>query len=241
MKLSVLVIYQGVSFDKLVKCVEYCSLPKETFDVDNVRSCFVSLQRADNRAVFVDAESSHTFFVEVTDAFAPFAQTGIRRFLPGAPTPIADGMKCFTMIMLAYRSDTNRQVTGELTQMRDHLFRDMSQQPDVDTLRTKCGVWFNNMKDLYTINIVHGKLDKVKDLMSDNIELALQNSVKIDSITKAAEELQQSAGMFHRRSHQLRRTLWWRNIRYYLIVGGIVLIVLGIIVAVSVSTTAAKN
>lgn len=49
--------------------------------------------------------------------------------------------------------------------------------------------------------------------MQDNVDLALQNCVKLESIEKAAEELQQQAGVFKRNATELKKRMWWKNLK----------------------------
>jgi hypothetical protein len=55
------------------------------------------------------------------------------------------------------------------------------------------------------------KVQSVKLVMQDNVDLALQNCVKLESIERAAEDLQQQAGFFKRDAKELRKRMWWKN------------------------------
>ena len=76
------------------------------------------------------------------------------------------------------------------------------------------------------------KVDTVKLVMQENVDLALQNCVKLESIEKQAEELQQQAGVFKRSAHDLKKKMWWKDMKMKLIIGFIVIAILGIIIGV---------
>ena len=77
--------------------------------------------------------------------------------------------------------------------------------------------------------------------MQDNVNVALQNCVKLESIESVAEELQQQAGVFKRSANDLRKKMWWKNMRMKLIIGVLILAVLGIIIGVAVSYSQQNN
>lgn len=72
---------------------------------------------------------------------------------------------------------------------------------------------YDNVQEVDKLSAVTKKVDAVKLVMQDNIDLALQNCVKLESIEKAAEELQQQAGVFKRNANELKKKMWWKNIR----------------------------
>jgi vesicle-associated membrane protein 4 len=71
--------------------------------------------------------------------------------------------------------------------------------------------------------------------MQDNIDVALRNCVKLESIEAQAEELQQQAGVFKKSAHELKNKMWWKNMKMWLIIAFIVLVILGIIIGVAVA------
>ena len=91
---------------------------------------------------------------------------------------------------------------------------------------------YDNLAEVDKLSSVSAKVESVKLVMQDNIDIALQNCVKLESIGKAAEELQQQAGVFKRNAHELKKRMWWKNLKMKLIIGGIVLVILGVIIAV---------
>lgn len=99
---------------------------------------------------------------------------------------------------------------------------------------------YDNLAEVDKLASVSKKVDSVKLVMQENVDLALQNCVKLESIEKAAEELQQQAGVFKRNANELKNKMWWKNIKMKLIIGFIILAILGIIIGVIVAMSKKK-
>ena len=55
---------------------------------------------------------------------------------------------------------------------------------------------YDNLSEVDVLSGVTAKVESIKLVMQENVELALQNCVTLTSIEKKAEELQQQAGVF---------------------------------------------
>ena len=88
---------------------------------------------------------------------------------------------------------------------------------------------------------VNKKVDTVKLVMQENVDMALQNCVKLEHIERAAEELQQQAGVFKHNAKELKKKMWWKKTKMQLLVAFLVLAVLGAIIAIIVVMTDDKN
>jgi len=99
---------------------------------------------------------------------------------------------------------------------------------------------YDNLTEVDKLAAVAKKVDSVKLVMQENVDIALQNCVKLESIERAAEELQQQAGVFKRNANELKKKMWWKNIKMKLIIAAIVLVILGIIIAVIAVMTQKK-
>ena len=87
------------------------------------------------------------------------------------------------------------------------------------------------------VNEVNEKLDKVKVIMNDNIDLALQNCAKLETMELKSEELLQQAGVFKKSAKDIKNKLWWKNMRAKLIIATVVFIIVGIITAIFIVYT----
>ena len=91
---------------------------------------------------------------------------------------------------------------------------------------------YDNLAEVDKLASVTRKVESVKLVMQENIDVALQNCVKLESIERQAEELQQQAGVFRKNANELKNKMWWKNMKMKLIIGGVILVILGIIAAV---------
>jgi len=99
---------------------------------------------------------------------------------------------------------------------------------------------YDNVAEVDKLAAVARKVDTVKIVMQENVDAALQNCVKLESIEKAAEELQQQAGVFKRNANELKNKMWWKNMKMRLIIAAIVLVILGVIIAIVVVMSKGK-
>jgi len=76
------------------------------------------------------------------------------------------------------------------------------------------------------ISDIDEKLNNVKIIMIENIDLALQNTVKLDSLEKRTEELVVLSGDFRRNAKSLKNKMYWNSIKIKVMIGSAVLIVL---------------
>ncbi|KAJ1459379.1 synaptobrevin-domain-containing protein, partial [Pelagophyceae sp. CCMP2097] len=74
------------------------------------------------------------------------------------------------------------------------------------------------------------KVEQVKVVMQDSIEIALQNCVSLESIDQKADELQSQAGMFKTRAKKLRSQMWWKKCKVQLMLTALILVVLACII-----------
>jgi len=83
------------------------------------------------------------------------------------------------------------------------------------------------------------KVNLVKDVMHNNINLALENTTKLETIEVKSEELQQVAGIFKRNATDLRKKMWWKNFKMkaaiFFIIASILSIIIGVAVYISKS------
>jgi hypothetical protein len=55
---------------------------------------------------------------------------------------------------------------------------------------------------------VTNKINQVKDVMHENINITLENTAKLETIELKSEELQQSAGIFRGYARDLKNKMW---------------------------------
>lgn len=85
------------------------------------------------------------------------------------------------------------------------------------------------------------KIDKVKDQMHQNINILLENQVRLESVDLKSQELVQSAGIFAQTSKDLKRRIWWKNMKIKIFIGLSCIGVIAIIAGICVGLTKSKN
>eukprot|EP00877_Chromochloris_zofingiensis_P005730 jgi/Chrzof1/15158/Cz09g29140.t1 len=90
--------------------------------------------------------------------------------------------------------------------------------------------FFSNDPSADTINRVKGEILQVKDIMIENIEKVLDRGEKLDLLVDKTEHLQGEAFAFRREAKRARRVMWWKNVRMWFTIGGIVAVIVFFIV-----------
>jgi vesicle-associated membrane protein 4 len=55
------------------------------------------------------------------------------------------------------------------------------------------------------------------------------------------EDLQQQAGVFKRNASELKKRMWWKNLKMKLILGGVIVVIIGIIALIIWVVTKPKD
>lgn len=104
----------------------------------------------------------------------------------------------------------------------------MEQNKQLESSSTSFIDHSNHEKILY----VTSKLENVKTIMVDNIELALENTTQLDKIYDQTDELLQQAGVFRDNSRKLKKSLCWDMYKLYILCGCITIIIVGLTIGV---------
>eukprot|EP00320_Phaeocystis_rex_P003373 CAMPEP_0119068342 /NCGR_PEP_ID=MMETSP1178-20130426/10760_1 /TAXON_ID=33656 /ORGANISM="unid sp, Strain CCMP2000" /LENGTH=283 /DNA_ID=CAMNT_0007050043 /DNA_START=35 /DNA_END=883 /DNA_ORIENTATION=- len=76
------------------------------------------------------------------------------------------------------------------------------------------------------VHRVQGEIDEVRTVMVENIERVLQRGEKIELLVDKTENLTQQAFRFKRQSTVLRRTMWFKNVKLWLLLAAAVGLIL---------------
>jgi hypothetical protein len=93
---------------------------------------------------------------------------------------------------------------------------------------------YNDLRNVDKLAAVAKKVENVKIVMQENVDQALQNCVKLESIEKQSEELQREAGVFKKTAGDLKNKMRCKEIRLKLIIAFVILAILGTIIGVIV-------
>jgi len=73
----------------------------------------------------------------------------------------------------------------------------------------------------------------VKSVMVHNIEKVLERGERIELLVDRTENLNQTAFKFKKQSTQLKRAMWWKNVKIMVILAFVVLVIIYFIVALA--------
>lgn len=88
---------------------------------------------------------------------------------------------------------------------------------------------YSSTKDVDKASALTGKIDEVKVQMQDNIAGMLQNMEKTEDISEQADQLNEQASVFKKKSTDLKKTMRCKNLKMTLILVGLVVGILLVI------------
>lgn len=89
--------------------------------------------------------------------------------------------------------------------------------------------YFNDNPNADNFGRVKEQLGEVKDIMVQNIEQVLARGEKIELLVDKTEQLNASARKFQKQSKALKNVMWWKNVKLWLLIAVIVVIIIWLI------------
>ncbi|SAM01439.1 hypothetical protein [Absidia glauca] len=83
---------------------------------------------------------------------------------------------------------------------------------------------------------VQQQVDEVVNIMQENIDKVMQRGERIDDLRGKTEDLQSTAGHFRRGANQVRKRMWWKDLKWKIIIAVTIIVILGIIIGSIVGT-----
>jgi len=88
---------------------------------------------------------------------------------------------------------------------------------------------------------VQAKLDQATDTMKENIQIAIKNTEMLENIEEQSEALEQKSKEFSKNANALRQKMWWKKMKAYAMIAGIISVILIIIIVPVVVSSQATN
>ncbi|KAF9562827.1 Vesicle-associated membrane protein [Mortierella alpina] len=101
--------------------------------------------------------------------------------------------------------------------------------------------YFSTNPNADRIKQVQGEIEQVKDVMVHNIERVLERGERIELLVDKTDNLNQQAFAFKKRSTALKRTMWWKNTKLTIILGGVVVFLIYLIICVTMSSNSTNS
>mmetsp|Transcript_15699 Transcript_15699/g.63222 ORF Transcript_15699/g.63222 Transcript_15699/m.63222 type:complete len:225 (+) Transcript_15699:257-931(+) len=79
---------------------------------------------------------------------------------------------------------------------------------------------------------VHTKLDAVKDVMVQNIEMVLERGEKLELLVDKTDQLNATAFTFEKSSRKLKEAMFWKKVKIYLLITFVLCVLLYVFLAV---------
>lgn len=92
---------------------------------------------------------------------------------------------------------------------------------------------FYNGPSADTFAQVNNKLDDVKNVMVQNIEMVLERGEKLELLVDKTDKLQNQAFKFEKSSKKLKNAMFWKRVKLYALFIFIILLIIWIITAVA--------
>ncbi|KAG2195589.1 hypothetical protein INT46_011835, partial [Mucor plumbeus] len=83
---------------------------------------------------------------------------------------------------------------------------------------------------------VQQQVDEVVGIMQENIDKVMQRGERLDDLRGKTEDLQATAGHFRRGANQVRKRMWWKDLKWKIIIAVTILVILGVIIGSIVGT-----
>lgn len=154
-------------------------------------------------------------------------------------TPTALGLSTFRPAAAA-RPGPSDYPRSAPRRRRDPRSLAISAQPRSTTLECRPPPLPRRYDDLANVDQLHAtlaKVETVKIVMQDSIELALANCVSLEAIDQKADELQSQAGMFKTRAKKLRSQMWWKKCKMQLLIAFVVIAIIGVLIVIIMAYT----
>lgn len=93
----------------------------------------------------------------------------------------------------------------------------------------------------YQTNETKNQVNEVMGIMRNNIDKVLERDTKIQNLDERSAALQDGANQFLQTGTQLKRKMWWKNMKFMIVIGVVSVIVVGVLIGVIVAQTKKKK
>ncbi|KAL0268548.1 UNVERIFIED_CONTAM: hypothetical protein PYX00_010450 [Menopon gallinae] len=93
--------------------------------------------------------------------------------------------------------------------------------------------YYSCERDVDKISRVHGQLDELKEIMVKNIDNVFARGERIELLINKAENLTMNSVSFRQSSRTLARALFWKNVKFYLLLGVICIVILYVLISIA--------
>jgi len=99
-----------------------------------------------------------------------------------------------------------------------------TQQPHLD----------KNTKEIDKLEIVTHKVDEIRDTLNDNVNKFIDRDESINQLYDKSNTIKKQGEIFEIGAGQVKKKMWWKNMKTWGIIICVLLIIIGVIVGISV-------
>jgi len=92
---------------------------------------------------------------------------------------------------------------------------------------------YSDAANVDKVTRVQNKIDEVKDVMLENIDHILERGEKLEDLAVKTNELDASAAQFQQSAHEVKKAMWWKNMKMWILLIVVVLVVILIILFIA--------
>ncbi|XP_066589200.1 vesicle-associated membrane protein 7 [Prorops nasuta] len=100
---------------------------------------------------------------------------------------------------------------------------------------------YSESTDIDRLSKVHGELDELKDIMVRNIDNIAMRGERLELLVHKTDNLSVNSVTFNKQSRNLARSLFWKNVKIYVIIGGVAILAIYVLISVSCGGPAWPN
>ncbi|PSN30380.1 Vesicle-associated membrane protein 7 [Blattella germanica] len=89
---------------------------------------------------------------------------------------------------------------------------------------------YSESREIDTISRVRGELDDLKNIMVKNIDNVTMRGERLELLVNKTENLSSNSVTFRKTSRNLARSMFWKNVKLYVIIGVVITVIIYIIV-----------
>lgn len=93
--------------------------------------------------------------------------------------------------------------------------------------------YYSESREIDTISRVHGELDELKNIMVKNIDNVAMRGERLELLVNKTENLSASSVTFRKTSRNLARSMFWKNVKLYVIIGVVIMLIVYFIVSMA--------
>ncbi|XP_049959318.1 vesicle-associated membrane protein 7 [Schistocerca serialis cubense] len=100
---------------------------------------------------------------------------------------------------------------------------------------------YSESKEIDTMSRVRGDLNDLKDIMVKNIENVARRGERLELLVNKTENLSANSVTFRKTSRNLARSMFWKNVKLYVIIGVVITVLIYFIISMACGGLAWQN